>query len=120
MTPRGRHVLLYDGWCCFCENWARRARRLDFKGRIEVVDLRTADLAAIDPRLTKEACESKVHLVERGGRISAGFGALKRLSLLLPALWPAAPLLHVPGIDRIGEPAYEALARLRLRPPGPR
>ena len=111
-----RAFLLYDGDCGLCEASARRLARWDWTGRLTLADLRQADLTAIDPRLTREGCAARLHLVEAGaeGRISAGFYAIRRLSALLPALWWAAPVLHMPGARRILEPAYEALARLRF------
>lgn len=107
--------LLYDGDCGFCVSAARRLSRLDPTGRVELVDLRRADLAALDARLTPELCEGAVQLLEPDGRLSGGFDALKRLTALLPALWPAWPLLRLPGARWAGPRLYEALARLRFR-----
>jgi predicted DCC family thiol-disulfide oxidoreductase YuxK len=110
----GRHVLLYDGACCFCERSARRLKSLDWGDRLELSDLRSRDLPALDSRLSLSACEGAVHLLEADGRLSAGFSALRRLTLLLPALWPAAPLLRLPGASWAGHRLYEALNRLRF------
>lgn len=111
---RGRHRLIYDGDCCFCRGWMARVQAADPTGRVEAVDLRRQDVKTIDPRLTQEACEARIHLIERGGRISSGFAAFRRLSLLLPLLWPAAPFFHIPGIQRIGDPVYDWVARIRF------
>lgn len=119
MPPRAGW-LLYDGDCSLCERSARRLARWDRAGRLSLLDLRTADLSALPAPLTREGCAARLHLVEPDGRVSAGFFALRRLSALLPSLWPAAPLLHLPGARLVLEPAYETLARWRFRLSEPR
>ena len=114
-----RAVLLYDGDCSLCAKAARRLAAWDLSGRLELKDLRRADLPALDPRLSLDACGARLHLLEPGGRLSVGFDALRRLSALLPALWWAAPALRFPGARLLLEPAYEALQRLRFRLSGP-
>ncbi len=109
-----RARLLFDGDCCFCVRAARRLALVDFLGQVELVDFRRRDPALLDPRLTLAACETKIHLLEDGGRLTAGFAALRRLSLLLPSLWLAAPLLRLPGARLVGGALYERLARLRF------
>lgn len=113
MPPKA--VLLYDGDCSLCEKAARRLARWDRAGRLSLEDLRRTDLAALPAPLTREQCEARLHLVEADGRVSAGFYAIRRLSALLPALWWAAPLLHVPGAGLVLQPAYDLVARIRFR-----
>lgn len=101
-------TLLYDGACGLCRRAAGWLRALDVSGKLEVVDLRSAAERGL-------ACEGSLRLIEAGGRLSEGFDALRRLSLRLPLLWPAVPLLWLPGLRRLGAPAYEALSRARFR-----
>ena len=103
-------VLLYDGACCFCERQARRLAALDLTGRLDLRDLRGGDLPA---GLTVERCEARLHLVE-AERISEGYDALRRLSVLLPALWWAAPLLAIPGLRRPLEYGLDLMRRWRF------
>ncbi len=112
---RPRAKLLYDGDCCFCARAARRLARLDVSGRLELVDLRRTDTRALDPRLTPELCEGAVQLLESDGRLCGGFLAVRRLSVLLPVLWPLAPLLRLPGASRLGPRLYEAVQKARFR-----
>lgn len=112
MPPKA--VLLYDGACSLCERAARALSRWDLTRRLDLQDLRTADLARLNPSLRREACEARLHLLESGGRVHAGFGALRRLTSLLPALWWAAPIAYFPGAALLLEPAYDALARARF------
>lgn len=107
--------LLYDGDCSLCERAARSLARWDLTGRLALLDLRAADLSALPAAVTRDQAAARLHLVEPTGRVSAGFDAVRRLTALLPALWPAAPVLHFPGARLVLEPAYELLARLRFR-----
>jgi predicted DCC family thiol-disulfide oxidoreductase YuxK len=75
-------------------------------------DLRTGELPL---GLSREACAARIHLWEPGGKVWAGFDALKRVSALVPSLWWAAPILHLPGAGLVMAPAYDLLARLRFR-----
>lgn len=110
----GRARLLYDGDCGLC---VRSVRRLAALGgaRLELVDFRKTDPARLDARLTPAACAARVQLLEDGGRLTEGFGALRRLSVLLPLLWPLAPVLHLPGMGVLGPFAYDKIAHWRFR-----
>ena len=110
---KARATLLYDGDCSLCEKAARSLARWDLTGRLSLEDLRTTALSLLPTPLTREQCAAKVHLVESDGRVCAGFFAVRRLSTLLPALWWAAPALHLPGARLLFEPLYNAVARLR-------
>ncbi|MEK9144165.1 MAG: DCC1-like thiol-disulfide oxidoreductase family protein [Elusimicrobiota bacterium] len=110
----GRHRLIFDGSCGFCRASLARLRALDPAGRLEAVDFRATDASLLHPALTPEACLARIHLLERDGRLSGGFDAFRRLSLLLPMLWPLAPLMNVPGLGLLGEPVYDWIARRRF------
>ena len=112
MPPRA--VLLYDGACGVCAAAARGLARWDLTRRLTLTDFRAENPARLPGGLTLAQCEARLQLVEANGRTSAGFYALRRLSALLPALWWAAPILHVPGARLMLEPAYEAFARARF------
>ncbi|TPW17627.1 MAG: Uncharacterized protein FD126_3606, partial [Elusimicrobia bacterium] len=88
----GRDRLIYDGDCAFCRASVKWLSRFDPTGRIELLDFRKTPPKTLDPRLSAEACETRIHLVESSGRLSGGFEAFKRLCVRLPLLWPAAPL----------------------------
>jgi hypothetical protein len=82
------------------------ARPVNFHG--------VADLAALHPGLTPERCRGRMQLIEPGGRLTEGFASIRRLSLCVPWLWPVAPLCWLPGMARIGGPAYDWIAARRL------
>jgi predicted DCC family thiol-disulfide oxidoreductase YuxK len=75
IVPQDRPVLLYDGDCEACRNWAARLDTLT-AGRVATVPLQEADPGLLGrPR---EALEAEVHLVEPDGRFTAGAEAIFR------------------------------------------
>ncbi|MBI2071057.1 MAG: DUF393 domain-containing protein [Elusimicrobia bacterium] len=110
----GRHRLIFDGDCGFCQAALARVRVLDPTGRLEPVDFRTTDTAALHSSLTNEACRARMYLLESDGRLSGGFHAFRRLTVCLPMLWPMALVVNIPGLKFIGEPAYDWVARNRF------
>jgi predicted DCC family thiol-disulfide oxidoreductase YuxK len=111
---RGQDRLIFDGACGFCRASLARILALDPFGRISAVDFRSVDVATLHPALTWEACHARIQLLEAGGRLSGGFAVFRRLSLRLPLAWPLAPVLNMPGLRLIGDPAYDWVARNRM------
>ncbi|MBI2094750.1 MAG: DUF393 domain-containing protein, partial [Candidatus Omnitrophica bacterium] len=102
-----RPTLLYDGNCRFCAANAQRLKTLDLFDRLALVNYHTVEnLSALDPRLTRKLCHSQIHLLEKNGTLNGGFLAFRRISVLLPLLWPVAPLLHLPGTKKPGQALY--------------
>jgi predicted DCC family thiol-disulfide oxidoreductase YuxK len=88
MTGRGpgAPTVLYDGRCPLCRRSVALLKRLDWLGRLRYADAR-------DP---------------------AALGAVRRLAWQLPALWPAAPLLYLPGVPQLGQRLYLWVAKNRF------
>lgn len=111
---RGRSVFVYDGDCGFCRASLRRLRTMDMFGVIKPVNFRTEkNLAALDPRLTPQACSSQMYLRDMNGKLYGGYSAFRKLTLRMPMLWPFAPLAYFPGSGLIGNPAYRFIANNR-------
>ncbi|MBD3160766.1 MAG: DUF393 domain-containing protein [Candidatus Eisenbacteria bacterium] len=117
---RDRIAVLHDDRCPFCRDTARNLKRLDWLDRLELVGLHPWDrvrermgerLRGIDPQRARE----QLHVVLPDGRVEAGYAAFRALSRHLPLLWPVAPLLHLPGAERIGQRLYLLIARNRHR-----
>lgn len=114
---RGTLTVLYDGNCPLCQRTIRTIRPMDLLGRLNVIDFRTADLAALAAshgvaldasRLEREMVVIKsgqAHGGARGARVIAG---------ALPALWIAWPLLAIPGLSHLASAVYRAVARNRM------
>jgi hypothetical protein len=56
-----------------------------------------------------------MHLVAPDGRRVRGFLAFRALTAVVPALWPLAPLLRLPGVAPAGDRIYRFVAARRPR-----
>ena len=113
------NIFYYDAECRFCVALARLLERLDW-GR--VLELRAGlDEDARRVGLTDVDLQRSAYLVSPGGTdvargggrdctVLEGFFAFRRLSLLVPLLWPFAPLLWLPGSGLLGPRMYRWVA----------
>ena len=103
----------YDGYCGLCLWLVRRLARLDFSNAVAWVPFQSLD----EPPqgLTWEALDRAVYLDTGAGPNHAGFFAIRKLTLKLPALWPLAPLFWFPGVHFPGTAVYRWVAAHRRR-----
>jgi len=115
---RGSIDVLYDGHCPLCQRTKRVLSSFDLFQRLRWVDFRTLDLEDYNHRhgfqFSVEQLESEMGVVS-GGRVALGFAGYRVLALALPALWPIAPWLFVPGVAQLGTALYGLIARNRFR-----
>ena len=116
-----RPRLVYDGQCGFCLESVRKLKILDLFNRIECVDFRIQeDLSRVHPQLTLKSAVSQIHLVEndcsRDGKseLYGGFFAVRRLSLVMPMLYPSVLFLFLPGMGIVGPWIYKWIAKNRF------
>ena len=120
-----RWVLYYDGECGFC---TLSVRVLAFADFFRVVKWTAYQELADPPEgLTWEDLDAAAYLefrkgsfgsggnLEEGRRLFRGFYAFRMLTLRLPPLTPWALLLWLPGVNRVGEWAYQWVAANRYR-----
>jgi len=114
---RERAILLYDGDCALCRRGVAQLRRLDWFGVLRYENAREREkMPVTEPPLNPDRLLEEMHLVPaHGGRIYHGFGAFRWLAWRLPALWPIAPFLYLPGIPTLGQRLYLWVARNRFR-----
>jgi hypothetical protein len=74
-------------------------------------------LAEMPGGLTRSDLQREAY-IQHGGSLEGGFYSFRRLTLVLPPLWPLAPLMWLPGMQLMGVPAYAWVARNRGRLPG--
>jgi predicted DCC family thiol-disulfide oxidoreductase YuxK len=117
-TKRGRLQVLYDGLCPLCGRTVQLLTGLDLFNRLEFLDFRRLDLNAYNRShgldLTLTALEEEMSIIFRG-KAYRGFYGYQRIALALPALWPLAPWLFLPGLSSLGALVYGYVARNRLK-----
>jgi predicted DCC family thiol-disulfide oxidoreductase YuxK len=115
--PGDRWALLFDGHCRLCRRSVAILIALDWFGRVRPVSFRDVDLPRFNrvfgSSITPIDADREMYLV-RPGRALGGYDAYRRLALLLPALWPVAPLLWLPGVSHLGRWMYRWVADRRL------
>ena len=109
-------VVIYDGECNFCRSQVRTLRRLDWGGhRLAFLSLHDPRVGERYPELTHERLMEEMVVVDRHGRRHGGAEAVRYLSRRLPALWIAAPILHLPGSARLWRWMYRQIAKRRYQ-----
>jgi predicted DCC family thiol-disulfide oxidoreductase YuxK len=115
---RGQIHILYDGFCPLCLRTVRLLACLDLFNRIEFRDFRQLDLADYNSshalNLKPGDLEKEMYVVLRD-RVYRGFYGYRAIALALPAVWPIAPWLFLPGISSLGALAYDYIARSRMK-----
>lgn len=116
-TLSTRAIVLYDGDCAFCRKSVALLARLDWLGKLQLVNCRDRSQPILqDPALADAPLLEQMHLLTPdGAHVHRGFGALRWLAWRLPALWLIAPFLYVPGVPALGQRLYLWVARNRFR-----
>jgi predicted DCC family thiol-disulfide oxidoreductase YuxK len=106
-------IVIFDGNCGFCQRQVRRLNRWDWGKHLAYLSLHDPQVAARWPELRHEQLMREMYVVDRLGNKWAGPAALRYLSRRLPPLWPAAPLLHLPGSEALWRRLYDWVAQRR-------
>jgi predicted DCC family thiol-disulfide oxidoreductase YuxK len=117
-SQRGRLQVLYDGFCPLCRRTVRLLTCLDLFSRLEFLDFRHMDLNDYNRRLGLNLAlgdlQEEMYVIVRG-RAYPGFYGYRRIALAVPAFWPLAPWLFLPGVASLGAWVYRYVARNRLK-----
>jgi predicted DCC family thiol-disulfide oxidoreductase YuxK len=117
-SKRGRLQVLYDGLCPVCCRTVRLLACFDLFTRLQFLDFRHLDLHDYNRRfglnLTSRDLEEEMAVLFQG-RVYRGFYAYRRIALALPAFWPLAPWLFLPGVSSLGVWVYGYVACHRLQ-----
>ena len=107
---------LYDGQCVVCRSTCEAMRALDWRKRIEFVDLHESGAwreRCLD--LTFEQLMREIHVLDGEGKVYAGFEATRRMLREAPLGFPLWLLLRLRGMDGLGARVYRFIARRRYR-----
>jgi predicted DCC family thiol-disulfide oxidoreductase YuxK len=105
---------LYDGHCVICQSTRRIVTALDWRRRVEFLDLHdTATVERRYPTMAHEQMMGEIHVIEPQGRIFAGFDGTRRMLRELPLGFPLWLVLHLPGMRAVGGRVYRWIARNR-------
>jgi predicted DCC family thiol-disulfide oxidoreductase YuxK len=114
--PRAKVALILDGGCRMCRRSLAVVAALDWAQRVAPFNaLHWREVGRHFPGLREADCMRDLHVVDAGGRVTAGFDAWRALSWRLPLLLPLAPLLHLPPVAALGRRVYRRIADTRQR-----
>lgn len=114
--PDGRptaDVVIYDASCRLCRGTTDWLNRLDGRMRLAFLPLQDPRVRERFPDLSPKDLQRHVYVVDTRGNRRKGAGAARYLARRLPALWPLAPLLHVPGTMPLWRWVYKQISHRR-------
>ncbi len=107
-------VVIYDGECNFCRSQVNRLRSFDWFGpRLSYLSLHDPRVAERYPDLSYDQLMAQMYVVDRQGNAYGGSDAVRYLTRRLPLLWPAMPILHLPGTAGLWRWGYHQVAKRR-------
>ncbi len=111
-----RISIFYDSHCGLCRRTMRLLKRLDWFGKLRPVDFHNHDeRRRYAPEIPEAKLDKVIHMRFPNGKTMKGFSAFRDLAWRLPALWPVAPFLYLPGAKLIGDRIYARIAERRKK-----
>jgi len=115
-TSPGTDVVIYDGECNFCKAQISRLRAMDWFGpRLSYLSLHDPRVSERYPNLTYDQLMDQMYVVDQKGNRYGGSDAVRYLTRRLPLLWPAMPVLHLPGTAGLWRWGYQQVAKRRYK-----
>ncbi len=110
-----RATVYFDAECPLCQRTRRLVRRLDLLERTQFVDVHGLSPAQINALgRTPGTLLAEMHLCTTDGTVLSGFAAMRWLIARMPATLWMAPVLYLPGAERVGNSVYAWVAQNRL------
>ena len=106
-------TVLFDGQCRFCRANVGIIQRFDLRARLRFVPIQAAEAGQWTADIPPADILREMYVVDTTGRRRGGVDAVRYLSRHLPALWPLALILHVPGTRRLWGWLYRKIAARR-------
>lgn len=108
-------VVVYDGHCRFCIAQMSILTKIDLTRKLAFLSLHDPLCDLILPDVPFEQRMKAIIVIDQKCKRHAGAAAIRHLSAVLPLLWPAAPLLHLPGSEPLWRWLYDRIAQSRYR-----
>ncbi len=112
----GQALVLFDGYCPFCQLSMKLLGRLDWFGTLAWRSFRLPEnVPQTTPTLDPLRLEEEMHLIgPKGSPILHGFEAFRYMAWRIPLLFPIAPLLYLPWVPLLGQKTYRYIAKNRF------
>jgi predicted DCC family thiol-disulfide oxidoreductase YuxK len=114
-TAPGRHVVLYDGLCRFCQFGVKQLLALARPGIIDAVNFQEPGALDRFPGISLEACMRQMYLVTPAGKIYCGIEAAAQALATRRVIGWVAYLYYVPGLRQLLDWLYATVAAHRYR-----
>jgi len=108
-------VVIYDGHCRICTTQVRKLLWWDSGQRLAYVSLHNPLIAERYPDLSHDQLMQEMAIVDHRGGRHFGASAIRYLTLRLPRLWWAAPVLWFPGSLLVWRFLYRQIANRRYK-----
>ncbi len=102
-----KHIVFYDAQCPFCFNVKRILRKFDWFHQIKWVAVQEVEERGGYPYLEGRNTLDEIHMLTKEGEVKEGYYSIRKLLLALPPFALLGLLLYLPGMDRVGSPAYK-------------
>ncbi len=106
-------IVLYDGWCPFCNKSIQTFKKLDWRDRVSFTSFR-------EPGIAKQfgvevaSLEKRIHSVQRStNTVEEGINSINRICKNVPLLWFLVPMLSFSSMIGLGQPVYDWIAKRR-------
>ena len=110
----GQIPLIFDGQCIFCRKSLKAVKIMDLYDVLKPVNFREeSNLSQYHPELVPELAEKQVYLVLPNNVLYGGFFAFRRLTFMLPMMYPLIFLFYFPGMGILGPVLYRWVANSR-------
>ena len=104
-------TIYYDGNCFLCRTSMKLVAMTDIVRRIKLVPFQ--DITHSINNLSLQQFNSEVHMVDSRDKYFSGFDVVRKLTTILIPFMPFAPLMWIPGVDKIGYRIYSFIANIR-------
>ncbi|NDJ60918.1 MAG: DUF393 domain-containing protein [Chloroflexi bacterium] len=107
---------IYDGNCVICNQTKRVVTTLDWRDRVEFLDLhRWQEVHERFPQVDYDEAMGQIHVVTPRNEMFIGYFGTRRMLRELPLTFPVWALMQLPGMTWLGQRVYNFIARHRYR-----